>query len=350
MATRFLKNSKESVIMGADVGSIFEKEEVELEYFSGKKVAIDAFNTLYQFLSTIRQPDGTPLKDKEGRITSHLSGILYRVSNMMEVGIRPIFVFDGEPPEFKRAELEERKKKRSEAEEKWVQAVQIGEDYAKKYAQATSKVDDYVIESSKKLLDLMGVPWVQAPSEGEAQAAFMAANGDVDFTGSQDYDSLLFGSPKLARNLAITGKRKLPGKNVYIDVKPEIINLHANLKKLGITREQLIDIAILVGTDYNEGIRGIGVTKAYKYIKMYGDIFKTLKILKVNIDNVEEIRNFFLNPPVTKNYSLKFAEPDADEVIRFLCDEHDFSEERVSKAIEKLKVEKSTQATLERWF
>ncbi len=335
--------------MGADIGELLEKEEVELSSFSGKKIAIDAFNTLYQFLSTIRQPDGTPLKDSQGRITSHLSGILYRVTNMFELGIRPIFVFDGEPPEFKKAEIEERKKKRAEAEEKWAMAVQLGEEYAKKYAQASARVDEYVIESSKKLLEYMGIPFVQAPSEGEAQAAFMVSNGDADYVGSQDYDSLLFGGPRLARNLAITGKRKLPGKNVYVDINPEIIILSENLKKLGITREQLVDIAILVGTDYNEGIKGIGAKKAYQYIKTYGDIFRTLKVLKAEIENLEEIRNFFLDPKITRDYKIEFREANREKVIEMLCEEHDFSRERVEKALEKLKF-KPSQFTLERWF
>lgn len=336
--------------MGADIGELLEREQVELEYFSGRKIAIDAFNTLYQFISIIRQPDGTPLKDSQGRITSHLSGILYRVSNMVDVGIKPIFVFDGEPPDFKKAEIEERRKRREEAEEKWIAAVQAGDRDAKKYAQAAGKVDDYIISSSKQLLTYMGIPFVDAPSEGEAQAAYMAAKGDADFTGSQDYDSLLFGSPRLARNLAITGKRKLPGKNVYIDVKPEVIRLEDNLRRLGITREQLVDIAILVGTDYNEGVKGVGVKKALNYIKTYGDVFRALKALKVGIDRVEEIREFFLNPPVTDSYSITFRDPDAEKVIEFLCEEHDFSRERVEKALEKMKDLKSTQATLERWF
>ncbi len=336
--------------MGADIGEILEREEVELEFFSGKKIAIDAFNMLYQFLANIRQQDGTPLKDSKGRITSHLSGLLYRVSNMIEVGIKPIFVFDGEPPEFKRAEIEERQKRRMEAEEKWIEAIQAGEKYAKKYAQATSKVDEYVVESSKTLLEYMGIPIVQAPSEGEAQAAYLVLKGDADFTVSQDYDSLLFGSKRLARNLAITGKRKLPGKNVYVEIKPEVIELEKNLKKLGITREQLIDIAILIGTDYNEGVKGIGIKKAYKYIKTYGDIFKALKALKAKIENLEEIREFFLNPPVTDEYEIKFKEPDEEKIIEYLCEEHDFSRERVEKAVEKLKSSKTTQMTLERWF
>jgi flap endonuclease-1 len=336
--------------MGSDIGDLFEKEKVELEYFSGKKIAIDAFNTLYQFISIIRQPDGTPLRDSQGRITSHLSGILYRVSNMIEVGIKPVFVFDGEAPVFKKSEIEERKKRREEAEEKWIAALQAGERDAKKYAQAAGRVDEYIVDSSKRLLDYMGIPWVQAPSEGEAQAAHMAAKGDVEFTGSQDYDSLLFGSPKLARNLAITGKRKLPGKNVYVDVKPEIIDLKANLVRLNLTREQLVDIALLVGTDYNEGIKGVGISRALKLIKTYCDVFRAVKSLKVEIENLEEIREFFLNPPATNDYDLSFREPDENKVLEFLCEEHDFSRDRVEKALEKLKTIKSSQTTLERWF
>ncbi len=340
--------------MGADIGELLEeREEVEIEYFSGKAIAIDALNTLYQFIATIRQPDGTPLRDSRGRITSHLSGILYRVSNMVELGIRPVFVFDGKPPDFKRAEIEERRKIREEAERKWKKALMEGRiEEARKFAQASARVDEYIVESAKKLLKLMGIPIVQAPSEGEAQAAYMAKKGDVDFTGSQDYDSLLFGSPKLVRNLAVTGRRKLPKKDVYVEVKPEIIDLGRNLKKLGITREQLVDIALLIGTDYNEGVEGIGVKKAYKYVKNYGNVFKVLKVLKVEPkEPIEEIREFFLNPPVTDDYCLKFGKPDEEGIIEFLCEEHDFSRERVEKAIEKLKSGIGvSQLTLERWF
>jgi len=235
-------------------------------------------------------------------------------------------------------------------EEKWRIALERGEKDAKKYAQAAARIDEYIVESSKQLLEYMGIPYVQAPSEGEAQAAYMAAKGDVDFTGSQDYDSLLFGSPKLARNLAITGKRKLPGRNVYVEVKPEVIDLKKCLQKLGITREQLVDIALLVGTDYNEGVKGVGVKKAYKYVKTYGDVFKALKALKVQQD-VGEIREFFLHPPVTDDYSLKFGKPDEDRIVEFLCEEHDFSRDRVEKAVEKLKEGLgASQTSLERWF
>ncbi len=336
--------------MGSDIGEILNKEQVDIDYFSGRKIAIDAFNTIYQFITTIRQPDGTPLKDSEGRVTSHLSGLLYRNANLIENGIRPIYVFDGKPPSFKSREIKERAERKLEAEEKWAVAVERGED-AKKYAMMAARIDEYIVESSKKLLRLLGIPYIDAPSEGEAQASFMTSRGDADFTGSQDYDSLLFGSPFLARNLTITGKRKLPGRNVYIDVKPEVIALEENLKTLGITREQLVDIAILVGTDYNDGIKGIGAKKALKYIKTYGDIFKTLRALKTEIENLEEIREFFLNPPVVEEYEIHFREPEIDDVVEFLCEKHDFSRDRVEKAVERIKANISaSQSTLDRWF
>lgn len=334
----------------SDIGEILEKEKVDIDYFTGRKIAVDAYNAIYQFISIIRQPDGTPLKDTEGRVTSHLSGIFYRISNMVEAGVKPVFVFDGEPPVFKRRELEERKERRNEMKKKWKESLERGEKDVKKYAQAAESINDYIVETSKELLEYMGIPHVQAPSEGEAQAAYMCIKGDVNYTGSQDYDSLLFGSPKLARNLAITGKRKLPGKNVYVEVKPEVIDLQANLKALDISREQLVDINLLMGTDFNEGVKGVGVKKALKNITEHGDVFNALSAMELSSDNLQEIRNFFLDPPVEGDYSIKFRKPDETRLTEFLCEEHDFSKERVKKAAEKLKELEVSQMSLEDWF
>ncbi len=334
----------------SDIGEILEKEKVDIDYFTGRKIAVDAYNAIYQFISIIRQPDGTPLKDTEGRVTSHLSGIFYRISNMVDAGIKPIFVFDGEPPVFKRRELEERKERRDEMKKKWKESLERGEKDVKKYAQAAESVNDYIVETSKELLEYMGIPHVQAPSEGEAQAAYMCIKGDVNYTGSQDYDSLLFGSPKLARNLAITGKRKLPGKNVYVEVKPETIDLQSNLNNLDISREQLVDINLLMGTDFNEGVKGVGAKKALKHITEHGDVFKALSAMELPWNDLQEIRNFFLNPPVEDEYSIRFNKPDEDKIIEFLCEEHDFSKERVKKASEKLKELEVSQMSLEDWF
>ena len=218
--------------MGVQLGDIIPKEEIELHELSGMKIAIDAHNNLYQYLSIIRDKlTGEPLKDSKGRITSHLSGLFYRTANLIEIGIKPCFVFDGEPPEFKKITLEERIEAKEKAREKWEEALEKGEK-AITYAQAAAVLSEEMIEDAKKLLDYMGIPWVQAKSEGEAQCAYMCKKGDVDFSASQDYDSLLFGSPFLIRNISISGKRKLPRKEIYIEIKPEIIELKKVLEEL----------------------------------------------------------------------------------------------------------------------
>ncbi len=337
--------------MGVDLGDLFERKEIELSGLKGKVIAIDAFNTLYQFLSIIRQRDGTPLMDSHGEITSHLSGFLYRTTNLIEEGIRPVFVFDGEPPLFKAATIEERKKIRTEAMEKWEEAKEMGSEDMRKFAQASSHIKGNMIDDAKKLLGSMGLPVVQAPSEGEAQAAFMVRSNDAYAVGSQDYDALLFGAPVVVRNLAVTGKRKLPGKGVYVDVKAEIIELESGLVKNGISYEQLVGIGLLVGTDYNEGIKGIGPRKALKLLKKYGSIERGLAELNADISNLAEIKALFLNPQVTPDYELKWKKPDPEAITRFLCGEHDFSEARVVKAVERLLLASDEgQQTLDRWF
>jgi flap endonuclease-1 len=337
--------------MGVDLGDLFNRKEIDLPDLKGKVIAIDAYNTLYQFLSIIRQRDGTPLIDSHGEITSHLSGFLYRTTNLVEEGIKPVFVFDGAPPQFKNTTIEERTKIRTEAFEKWEEAKASGGEDAFKHAQASSRIGGNMIEDAKLLLGFMGIPVVQAPSEGEAQAAFLVRNNDAYAAGSQDYDALLFGASIVVRNLAVTGKRKLPGKSVYVDVKPEIIELEKGLQALEISREQLIDIAILVGTDYNEGIKGIGPKKALKLIRKHGSIERALDELNTGIKDLAEIRALFLHPDVTPDYELKWKKPDAQAVIKFLCTEHDFSEARVSKAVERLLLASDEgQKTLDKWF
>jgi flap endonuclease-1 len=343
--------------LGVNLRDIVPKTVVRLEDLSGKSIAIDAYNALYQFLAIIRQPDGTPLKDSSGRITSHLSGLLYRTSNLVELGIKPIYVFDGVPPALKEAEIKRRMKAKEEALIKYEQALKEGRiEEARMYAQATSSLKDYMAEDSKRLLNLMGIPWVQAPSEGEAQAAHIVKRGDADYCASQDYDSLLFGAPRLVRNVTISGRRKLPGKNVYIEVEPEVIELEQVLKEFGITHEQLIDVGILVGTDFNpEGIKGLGPKKALKLVKEYGSIENALPYIKEAEFPVEpqKIKEIFLHPKVTDNYKIKWLEPDVEGVIDFICRERDFSEDRVRKALEKMQKGMSKlkgKTTLERWF
>jgi len=336
--------------MGVELGDILQREQIEMKELSGRWIAVDAFNTLYQFLSIIRQPDGTPLMDGSGRTTSHLSGILYRITNLIETGAKVVFVFDGEPPSLKMGKLEERAKTRVKAEDMWERAKEEGLD-GFKYAQASSRLSQEMIADSKRLLKAMGVPEVQAPSEGEAQAAHMAIRGDVDMAGSQDYDSLLFGAPQVIRNMTITGKRKLPGKNVYIDVQPEVISLDEVLRRLKINRKQLVEIGILCGTDYNSGLKRVGAKTALKLIKKHGDLETVLETKGKRIENYEEIREWFLHPEVTEDYAIEMEKTNREEILAFLCDERDFSPERVEKAVKRLEEAlKVGQSRLDQWF
>jgi flap endonuclease-1 len=178
----------------------------------------------------------------------------------------------------------------------------------------------------------MGIPSFRAPSEGEAQLATMAMEGDIWASASQDWDTLLFNSPRLIRNLTITGRKKLPKKSVYIKIKPEIIELEATLKNLEITREQLIAIGLLIGTDYNPGVKGVGPKNALRIVKEY----KTIDRILENVDwqedvNIKEVFNLFLNPLVNRNYEIKWREPNIDKLIELLVEEHDFSQKRVEK-------------------
>lgn len=342
--------------MGVNLSGVVEPKTVELSDLRGKTVAIDAYNTIYQFLSIIRQPDGYPLTDDKGRVTSHLSGLLYRTANLIEAGIEPAFVFDGKPHELKMGTLSERRERREKAEKEWEQAIKEG-DTKKAFskAQQTSRMTPDVKESSQELLKLMGIPVIYAPSDGEAQAAYMCAKGDVWASASQDFDSLLFGAPKLVRNMTITGRRKVPGKDIYRDVKTELIDSKEFLETLGITREQLVDVCILMGTDFNEGISGIGPKKGLKLIKDHGDLESALAHIGQDIPRYQEVRDIFLSGIYSDGYELKPREIDHDGVVEFLVD-HDFSKERVESALTKIEssrkanVAKRQQRSLDAWF
>ncbi len=347
--------------MGVNIRELIPKEavrEIELEELKGKVVALDAYNMLYQFLTAIRQPDGTPLMDSKGRITSHLSGLFYRTINLVENGIKPVYVFDGKPPSLKEKEIERRRKLKEEAEKKYRVAVSAEKmEEARRYAQMASRLTDEMVEDAKKLLTHMGIPWVQAPSEGEAQAAYIARKGDAWASGSQDYDSILFGTPRLLRNLGITGKRKLPRKDVYVEIKPELIIPEKIYSALGIDREKLIVVAIMLGTDYNPGgVKGIGPKTALRIVKSFRTAREALKSIPPTpgID-YEEIFEYFLNPNVTDDYTIEWKEPNEDGVIKLLVEEHDFSETRVKNALQRLmksyhSVLKVKQKGLDAWF
>lgn len=340
--------------MGVDLGGIITPKEIEIGNLRGKVIGVDAHNTLYQFLSIIRGPDGEPLKDKRGRVTSHLSGIFYRTCRLMSEGIKLVYVFDGQPHPLKFRTIRVRREAREEAAAKYREALEIGDlASARKYAQASTRLDVYIIETAKELLRRLGVPTVQAPSEGEAQVAYMTRTGLLHATASQDYDALLFGATRLVRNLAITGRRKLPNKNAYVEVNPEMIELDKVLRENGISQEQLIIIGLLVGTDFMPGIKGVGAKKALKFIKRGMSVEE---IYALNGESkppkFEEVFNIFLNPQVEKQ-NVVLGKVDAEAVVEFLVTEHDFSEGRVRKALEpvvKLQEQEEARSGLSKWM
>ncbi|MBC7081266.1 MAG: flap endonuclease-1 [Thermoplasmatales archaeon] len=324
--------------MGVNLKPFISARKIEISDLSGKIIAIDAFNAIHQFIAIIRQIDGTSLKDRKGNITSHLSGIFYRTANFVEYGIKPVYVFDGEPHPLKLRVLKKRKEIRETAREEWEEALKEGDiEEALKKAKRSGTINEKIINQSKELLHYLGIPYIEAKGEGEGQAAYMNMRGDVYGVASQDYDSILFGAKMLIRNLAITGRRKLSNKRIYVDVYPEEILSERIFEDNGITREQIVDIAILIGTDFNEGVEGIGPKKALKLIKEHGCIENLIEKNILNIEGYEEVRKIFLEPDINPDYNLEWSEIDEKATISFMCDEHDFNKERVINAIEKYK-------------
>lgn len=340
--------------MGIDLKGLTTKEKTKLESFSSKVIAIDAYNTIYQFLSIIRGPDGTLLSDSRGRVTSHLSGLFYRNINFLSLGIKPVYVFDGKPPSLKAAEIERRRQIKKEATIKYEKALAEGNvDDMRKYAQQTTAMQDGMVDDAKHLLGLFGIPYVEAPSEGEATAAHMTQTGLAYASASQDYDSLLFGAKRLVRNFTNSGRRKLPNRNTYIEIEPEIIDLQKLLTELGVTREQLVDIGILIGTDFNpDGFERIGPKTALKMIKEFGRLEDIPQIQDKLIEiDYNQIRKIFLEPKVVNVTELKFGTPNNSEIIKYLADERSFSRERIESSLTRL--QKATERrgqTLEQWF
>jgi len=311
---------------------------------------------LYQFLSVIRLPDGSPLKDLRGNITSHLAGLAFRTTRLIaEYRIVPAFVFDGKPPALKADEIEKRDEIRKKYALEWREALEK-RDYAKAFSKAvmTARLTKHMVDDAKLLLQLLGIPYLQAPSEAEAQCAYMAMKGDVWAANSRDYDSLLFGAPRLVRYITISGKEFLPSIGVSRKLTPELIELREFLLHHAITREQLVDLAILIGTDFNSGIRGVGPRKALKLIKQYRSLDQLSVDLRTQLPgNYAEIRKIFLKPAVTDHYNLAYENANEEGLLRFLCEEHDFSSNRVEKVIERMGgVSRSikSQSGLENWF
>jgi len=323
--------------LGVVLTPIIEKRTISLDDLRGQTLAVDGNGELYQFLALIRLPDGTPLRDASGRITSHLSGLFFRTTRLIaEHALKLVFVFDGQPPPRKAATLEKRRAIKREYDRAHAAALERG-DLADAYSKATmtSRLTRDMVADARELLRLLGIPTVQAPAEGEAQAAAMARAAAVWAAASKDYDTLLFGAPRLVRFLTISGKEFLPSRGTFRPIVPEVIELDALLSAWQITHDQAIDLAILVGTDFNDGIKGIGPKKALKLVQTYGRIESMPDEIQAAVGDPGEVRDIYLKPAVTNDYDIEFGSPDVDGVVRFLTGEREFSKERVVAALER---------------
>ena len=344
--------------MGTKLKDLVVRKEISIEDLSGKKLVVDSFNVLYQFLSSIRQRDGSLLTDSKGNVTSHLVGLFSRTSKLMSQNVKLAFAFDGEVPKLKAKERQRRAGIKAEAIKEYKIAKEREDvEEMKKWAMRTTLLTGDMVKEAKELISAMGMPVIQALSEGEAQAARIVNNGDAYAVVSQDYDTLVFGTPRLIQNLTISEKRKMPGKLGYNIIKPEMIDLKDTLKSLDINQDQLIALAMLVGTDYNiGGIKGIGPKNALKLVKKFDNkfdaLFKEAKWGDSFDFEWKEVFDLLKHMPVTDKYELEWKAPDRDKIIKLLVDKHDFSLERVEKTLSEIIKNKETkqQSGLKKWF
>jgi flap endonuclease-1 len=316
-------------------------QELPWEALAGRMLAVDGYNAVYQFLATLRQRDGQLFCDAEGRVTSHLMGVFYRTTALLREGVLPVWVFDGKPPERKTGTIRQRIEAKEKAEGEWQQALAAGDlETARKKAAQTSRLTRPMVEELRQLLTALGVPSIQAPSEGEAQAAAMAARGSVWATASEDYDTLLFGSPKLVRGLAARGRGGAsPGA--------QLIDRAEVLSNLGVSEDELILLGIVIGTDFNEGVRGYGPKKALKLVQEHLGFRPTLEKVGLDPGEMEEVAEIFRHPLSVEVTPPAFGPVDEKAVRSLLVDQHGFSEERVRAAIGRARQRPRTAASPE---
>ncbi len=315
--------------MGLPLKDIVTPQEIPWEALAGRTLAVDGYNAAYQFLATIRQRDGQLFCDAEGRVTSHLMGVFYRTTSLLREGVLPIWVFDGKPPERKAGTIRQRIEIKEKAEAEWQQALAAGDlETARRKAAQTSRLTRPMVDEITTLLQSLGVPAIQAPGEGEAQAAAMAARGSVWAAASEDYDSLLFGAPRLVRGLAARGRGGAsPGA--------QLIDRHELLTALGIDGDELILIGLLVGTDFNDGAPGYGPKKALKLVREHLGFDAT--VAKAGLDAAEsrEVAEIFRHPNAIDVPAPSFGPVDEEAVVRLLVGGHGFAEARVRAAVQR---------------
>ena len=322
----------------ADLRSLAAIESVGFDTLGGSVVAVDAHNWLYRYLTTtVKFTDAAAYTTPSGDEVANLIGVVQGLPKFFEHDIVPVFVFDGGVTELKDDEVAERRAARERAEEQRADAAERGDAVAAARLEArTQRLTDVIHETTRGVLERLDVPVIEAPAEGEAQASYMAARGDVDYVGSEDYDTLLFGAPRTLRQLTSSGD-------------PELMTLDATLQRHEITREQLVDIAILCGTDFNEGVSGVGPKTAVSAVKEHGDLWGVLDARDAYIEHADRVRDLFLDPPVASEYELDVEiSPDIDAAREYVTGEWEVAAEEVARGFERIE-SATVQTGLDEW-
>lgn len=318
--------------------------EIKTKNLFNRKIAIDASICIYRFLVSVRI-DGNNLSSIHGEQTSHIVGFFYKTIRLLELGIKPVFVFDGEAPVLKNEELLKRNERRDKAEEKY-QIAKEQEDTNEMLRQSKRSVrmTEKHINDIKKLLFLMGVPFIVAPSEAEAQCAEMCKLNLVYGVASEDMDTLAFSAPIMIKNLTFSEAKKIP----VCEIRHSLI-----LKEISLTENQFIDLCILLGCDYCKTIKGVGPMKALQLIRKHESIEKILECLEEKYEvpegwGYENAREFLKKPNVISDYSvlnenLKWKTPEKEKLKEYLTKECDFAEERFEKAYKRIILSKKTE-------
>jgi flap endonuclease-1 len=323
----------------ADLRALAAVSTVSYDELGGSVVAVDAHNWLYRYLTTtVKFTREEAYTTADGEEVANLVGVVQGVAKLLEHDLAPVFVFDGGVTELKSEEVERRREEREAARERMEAAAERGDAVeAARLEARVQRLTPVIQETSRELLRLLDVPVVEAPAEGEAQAAYMARRGDADYAGTEDYDALLFGAPRTLRKLTASGD-------------PELMELAATLERHGLTYEQLVDVAILIGTDFNEGVSGYGPKTALAKVKEHGDLFGVLEAEGLHVEFADRIRDLFLDPPVTDAYELDTdVQPDVAAARAYVTDEWEVDPDEVARGFERIEAA-ATQTGLDDWI
>ncbi|MFB6133452.1 MAG: flap endonuclease-1 [Halanaeroarchaeum sp.] len=311
----------------ADLRQLAVVEEVDFDALDGTVVAVDAHNWLYRYLTiTVKFTNESVYTTEAGEEVANLIGVVQGLPKFFEHDLTPVFVFDGTVTSLKEEEIEERREAKAEAEAKMAAAKAAGDDVeASRYESRTQRLTDTIQETTRELLELLDVPIVEAPHEGEAQTAYMArVDEDVDYAGTEDYDSLLLGAPMTLRKLTTRGN-------------PELMDFERTLERHDLTWEQLVDVGILIGTDFNEGLSGYGPKTALNAIREHDDLWGVLEAESATIEDADTIRELFLDPTVTVEYDLDFeTAPDIEAARRYVTEEWEIPHEEVARGFDRI--------------